>query len=200
MSINIWVSSQHKVTLSSDNQDRCEGVFGKSSPLYEVHSPQIFENPCCTDSLWDAVFASITASMLCGRCIVSTSKKSTTAVQHHRGQGRCSRARRCCASSPWSFEKFCVTLTLTSNWWTQNALFAYSCQHVCVWAFHSSEISAGRWSFGQMKSCHAVELMNCGKDRSPQPHTDVHSLREYANNVIFFFHMLIWISKKYNVF
>lgn len=119
MSINIWVSSQHKVTLSSDYQDRCEGVFGKSSPLYEVHSPQIFENPCCTDSLWDAVFASITASMLCGRCIVSTSKKSTTAVQHHRGQGRCSRARRCCASSPWSFEKFCVTLTLTSNWWTQ---------------------------------------------------------------------------------
>lgn len=192
MSINIWVSSQHKVTLSSDYQDRCEEVFGKSSPLYEVHSPQIFENPCCTDSLWDAVFASITASMLCGRCIVSTSKKSTTAVQHHRGQGRCSRARRCCASSPWSFEKFCVTLTLTSNWWTQNpptkdALFAYSCQHVCVWAFHSSEISAGRWSFGQMKSCHAVELMNCGKDRSPQPHTDVHSLREYANNVIFFF-------------
>lgn len=192
MSINIWVSSQHKVTLSSDYQDRCEGVFGKSSPLYEVHSPQIFENPCCTDSLWDAVFASITASMLCGRCIVSTSKKSTTAVQHHRGQGRCSRARRCCASSPWSFEKFCVTLTLTSNWWAQNpptkdALFAYSCQHVCVWAFHSSEISAGRWSFGQMKSCHAVELMNCGKDRSPQPHTDVHSLREYANNVIFFF-------------
>lgn len=192
MSINIWVSSQHKVTLSSDYQDRCEGVFGKSSPLYEVHSPQIFENPCCTDSLWDAVFASITASMLCGRCIVSTSKKSTTAVQHHRGQGRCSRARRCCASSPWSFEKFCVTLTLTSNWWTQNpptkdALFTYSCQHVCVWAFHSSEISAGRWSFGQMKSCHAVELMNCGKDRSPQPHTDVHSLREYANNVIFFF-------------
>lgn len=192
MSINIWVSSQHKVTLSSDYQDRCEEVFGKSSPLYEVHSPQIFENPCCTDSLWDAVFASITASMLCGRCIVSTSKKSTTAVQHHRGQGRCSRARRCCASSPWSFEKFCVTLTLTSNWWTQNpptkdTLFAYSCQHVCVWAFHSSEISAGRWSFGQMKSCHAVELMNCGKDRSPQPHTDVHSLREYANNVIFFF-------------
>lgn len=191
MSINIWVSSQHKVTLSSDYQDRCEGVFGKSSPLYEVHSPQIFENPCCTDSLWDAVFASITASMLCGRCIVSTSKKSTTAVQRHRGQGRCSRARRCCASSPWSFEKFCVTLTLTSNWWTQtpptkDALFAYSCQHVCVWAFHSSEISAGRWSFGQMKSCHAVELMNCGKDRSPQPHTDVHSLREYANNVIFF--------------
>lgn len=128
----------------------------------------------------------------CSVVDVSTSKKSTTAVQHHRGQGRCSRARRCCASSPWSFEKFCVTLTLTSNWWTQNpptkdALFAYSCQHVCVWAFHSSEISAGRWSFGQMKSCHAVELMNCGKDRSPQPHTDVHSLREYANNVIFFF-------------
>lgn len=33
------------MTLSSDYQDRCEGVFGKSSPLYEVHSPQILRTP-----------------------------------------------------------------------------------------------------------------------------------------------------------